>query len=481
MQMNDNIKDPKNLDELTQTTKGTAEQGALKTIHRNYNKLNGYEAMLHIINRYKFVLYPFIFLSVMGSSYSFYNDFIKAFPMLGTSLTVTVSIFFSIMLEIVRDGSLIALFNSKMKAPSRILVSVIFVVVTAYMYNSHLKAIDVIEKISINYTLTHQDENEIKVNNPRYEIASNELQGLKQDLESKKLEKTSDLMANANSIHAQKRADAINRINKIDAKIEQLKSKIEDKNNEIIGFKDANIKDVEDTQKIISSILLATLLLIESLAMLGAVIKFINKDNAQKEIAKHSEIVEEYVEISEQLKKDNEELTKNLSNVVRGQSESNQRVMSMISDDMRQSSSLNIQFIQAIAQNKRDTMQQMNEVLQFISLATTPNFQQSITTQVEQSIQHEEPKPKERKIGFQANNQTELEIINKLFKNGTVKEGEKLTPKSQIIDINNRSQDKCYRNATSKILKERIATYKKGFGYYAMPNYHNGLSELTPS
>lgn len=458
------------LDTLTGTTKGTAEQGALKTIHRSYNKLNGYEAMLHIINRYRFVLYPFIFLSIAGSSYSFYNDFIKAFPMAGSTANLFFSIFFSVMLEIVRDGSLIAIFNSKMNLPSRLLVVTIFIAVTSYMYSSHLKAIDVIEEMAINYTLQHQSDQEIATTNPRYEVALKELKGLEESLKNKEAEKSPQLIANSTSIHTKKREDALNRIDKIDSKIEEIKEKISDKNKEIIGYKDSNIQSIEESQQLISNILLATLLLVESLAMLGAVIKFINTDNAKKEIAKHSEIVEEYVEISEQMKQDNEELTKNLSNVVRGQSESNQQVMQMISDDMRESSRLNIQFIQAIAQNKNEMMQQMNEVLQAVNKGTSPTIQQPTAQQVE----HEEPV--KRQIGFKL--ESEEEIVKALFKNGEVKAGDKLVSKTQIINIKDRSEDKHYKQTLKKLTDNQVAKFKVGHGYYALGGLNEALRAL---
>ena len=134
MNKNDNKNNQESsLDALTDTRAGTAEQGALKQIHRSYNKLNGFESMLHIINRFKFVLYPFILLSVAGSTYSFYNDFLVSFPMLGNSINLVVAFFYSVMLEIVRDGAIIAIFNTKMKLPSRLLVVVIFLSVTTYM------------------------------------------------------------------------------------------------------------------------------------------------------------------------------------------------------------------------------------------------------------------------------------------------------------------------------------------------------------
>jgi len=471
--MNNNTKDnKKTLESLTGTIKGTAEQGALKTIHREYNKLSGYEAMLHITNRYRFVLYPFIFLSIVGSSYSFYNDFVKAFPMLGDTMNLTIAIFFSIMLEIVRDGSLIALFNSKMRKPSRILVSFIFVAVTTYMYSSHLKAINVIEQMAVEYTLSHQDEKIIKTTNPRYGMAIKELEELKQDLTDKKAEKTDKLIANSTSIHVKKRESALRRIEEIDKRIEEIKAQIRIKNNEIIGYKDDNIKDVEDSQKLISNILLATLLLVESLAMLGAVIKFINADNAKKEIAKHSEIVEEYVEISEQMKQDNEELTKNLSNVVKGQSESNQNVMRMISDDMRQSANLNIQFIQAIAQNKRDTMQQMNQVLQMINSSTVPTLG---TKDVQAVVHHQEEQPK-RQIGFQA--QSKEQMIQALYRNGDITEGEKLAPKSEVVNIKKRQENQKLTDFYKELEQLGVVEHRRGRGYYAVADYQTAINNI---
>jgi len=461
MQENNNTE--KSLDSLTNTTKGTTEQGALKTIHKNYNKLNGFEAMLHIINRFRFVLYPFILLSIIGSTFSFYNDFIVSFPMLGNTINLVVAFFYSVMLEIVRDGAIIAIFNSKMNAPSRGVVILIFVSVTSYMYSSHLKAIHVIEKHAVEYTLAHQDETKVKANNPKYDVAVSDLVSLKKDLADKKKEKTPKLIENTSSIHTKKREDALALIDKINKEIKSIQKQIKAKNNEIISYKEDNIKNIEDSQKLISNILLATLLLTESLAMLGAVIKFINTDNAKKEIAKHSEIVEEYIEISEQMRADNEELTKNLSNVVKGQSHSNQQVMKMISDDIKETSKLNIQFIEAIAENKRETMQQMNEVLQFISKSTMPNITAKTVNQDTQL--------QKRQIGFVAS--SEKELVESLYQGGYLKENDKLTSKTMLIDIKSRSEDKIYKDVMRKLSDNKIVEFRRGHGYYAL----GGLDE----
>jgi len=262
------------LSKATGTRAGTSEQGALKTIHRGYNKLNGYEAMLHIINRYRYVLYPFILMSIAGSTYSFFNDFIVAFPMLGNTANFFFALFYSVMLEVVRDGSIIAIFNSKMKPLSRGVVITIFLVVTAYMYNSHLKAIDVIERNAVEYTLAHQTVEEQSIRNPRLEMVQGNLERVQKRLVSTEEERAKQLDISANAKYRVNKVNAQKQLPILDTKIEKLEKQIQAYQVELLKLKNDNITEVKDNQKIISAILLATLLLTESLAMLGAVINY---------------------------------------------------------------------------------------------------------------------------------------------------------------------------------------------------------------
>jgi len=434
--MNDNTNNnSQSLSQVSNTAKGTKEQGALKEIHREYNKLNGYEAMLHIINRFRFVLYPFIFLSIMGSSYSFYNDFIKSFPMNAEWLNLAFAIFLSVMLEIVRDGSLIALFVKKMNIASRLLVVAIFLSVTTYMYSSHLQAIKVIEEMAVKYTLDHQTTSSVSKSNPEIAMTADNLAEAKKDLKDTKAEYKKQLDISANAKYAVNKVNAQKQLPILRADEKEYQAKVTEYQTKLLALQHKNIDDVTDSQKIISRILLSTLILIESLAMLGAVIKFIHSDNAKAEIAKHSEIVEEYVEISEQMKSDNEELTKNLSNNVKAQSETNQTIMKVLSDDMRETSKLNLGFIESIAENKREMMQQMNEVLKFV--AQQPLYQQSVAQTQQQPIsqqptaqlnngqasqQQQQPQqPREPQMGFrlppqpqQPQRQTVDELVDRL-------------------------------------------------------------------
>jgi len=445
------------LSKATGTRAGTSEQGALKTIHRGYNKLNGYEAMLHIINRYRYVLYPFIFLSIIGSAYSFYNDYQQSFPMMNNYLKITMALFFSVMLEIVRDGSIIAIFNGKMKAPSRITIILIFLGVTGYLFSTHIKTKNIIEKSAIEYKLSHQDEKDISAKNPKYDIALQELKELKDDLANKKAEITPQLIKNTTSIYKAKRADAKTQKAELEKKIEIIKDKISKKRSEIIGYKSDNIQDVEQSQKLISGVLLATLLLVESLAMLGAVIKFIHKDNAQKEIAKHSEIIEEYESISEQMRKTNDDLGL------------------MLSRDIEQAGVTNTAFIQAIAQNRQMFQSQMNEVLNAFANSQPINFTGMPMPQVQAKREEYQEEPK-RQIGFKAPNKEQM--LTALYADGTIAPSEKLAPKSLVVDVKKRVENQRLTDFYKELEQNDIVEFKRGLGYYAVADYQTALSTI---
>lgn len=445
MQTNNNTNN-NSLEAETGIKSGTNEFSSMRDIHQQYNGLSGFESLMHMIKKYRYVLYPFIFLSVVGSSYSFYNDFIIAFPMNGTFINIAIALFLSVALEIVRDASILALFNNKMKLPSRLLVSLIFLVVTAYLFNSHMKAIKIIESNSISYTLSHQGDEEIIKQSPRMAKATKELKSLEVKLSKKLEEKTPQLMANSTSIHIKKRESALNRIDSIDKQIETIENQIKEQNSIIQNERESNIKGVEDKQKIISMVLLTTLILIECLAMLGAVIKFIVTNNADKEIAKHSEIVEEYINISEVMKVTNIALTQN---------------MAMIAE---QNANNNLKTIEMMATMNN----QINEKIY--------NFMGQMDNQeiVSKKVKVNEP----RKMGFIASNRDE--IINKLFDGGKIGKGEKLVGKNEVVNVKNRSEEKLYREVLSELKSVGLVEYSVGHGYTANSSYTVALNTVIP-
>lgn len=352
-------------EEATGTKNYTSEQSALKEIHREYNKLNGFEAMLHIINRYRLVLIPFIGLSIAGSAYSFYNDYKKMFSFMSDEVQVFLAIFMSVMLELVRDGSLIALFNSKMKKASRLLVSTIFIIVTIFMFKSHFKTIHIIEEQSIKYTLAHSNKKK-DITDPEYIKVLDKIEFYKESIKEQKALITSELLANTTSMYKAKRQDAIAQKKDIDNKLETLENKKDEWINKKIKFEKDFVSKVKNSQKNISSLLLGFLLLVESLAMLGAVIKFINKDNADKEIAKRSEIIEEYVNISERMREDNNKLVGVLGTMAIDNSMNTQKMMEVYQKDMKYTSQANIKMIENVGAIKQQSQQELTGILEEI-------------------------------------------------------------------------------------------------------------------
>jgi len=435
MQKNDNTNNTNNtsLESATGIKQGSNEFGSMRNIHQQYNTLSGFESMLHMIKKYRYVLYPFILLSILGSSYSFYNDFIIAFPMNNDYVNMAMALFLSIALEIVRDASILALFNSKMKLPSRLLVSAIFLVVTAYLFSSHVNAIKIIEKNSIEYTLANQSNEQLETLSPKLKNATESLKNLERKLELKLAEKTPQLLENSTSIHVRKRNSAIARIEKLDNQILEIETAIKEQNSIITSQRESNIKNIEDSQKVISAVLLATLILIEALAMLGAVIKFIVTNNADKEIAKHSEIVEEYINISEVMKLTNASLSENMAMIAQQNANNNLKTIEMMA-------SMNNQINAKIY----DFMGQMH------------NGEMSVNNA--KNVKTNEP----RQMGFrtQTKEQIRATLLNNYDENG------KIISKPNVINIDNRDEDKLYKMVTKELVSEGLINYKNGHGYF---------------
>jgi hypothetical protein len=296
-----------------------------------------------------------------------------------------------------------------------------------------MKAIKIIEKNSIEYTLANQSEEQVINLSPRLSTATQELKDLKEKLKLKRAEKTPQLIANSTSIHIKKRESALNRIDKIDNQIIKIESQIREQNSIIESEKENNIKNIEDSQKIISAVLLTTLILIEALAMLGAVIKFIVTNNADKEIAKHSEIIEEYINISEVMKSTNISLTQNMAMIAQQNADNNLRTIEMMA-------SMNNQI--------------NNKIYDFMGQLNTQNMSLNST----QKVKTEEP----RRMGFRT--KTKEDIRETLLSN--YDDSGKIVSKTNVINIEDREEDKLYKAVTKELVQEGLISYKNGYGYF---------------
>jgi len=167
--------------------------------------------------------------------------------------------------------------------------------------------------------------------------------------------------------------------------------------------------------------------------MLGAVIKFIVTNNADKEIAKHSEIIEEYINISEVMKSTNISLTQNMAMIAQQNADNNLKTIEMMA-------SMNNQINSKIY----DFMSQLNT--QSMSLNNT------------QKVKVEEP----RRMGFrtQTKEQIRATLLNNYDENG------KIISKPNVINIDNRDEDKLYKMVTKELVQEGLINYKNGHGYF---------------
>jgi len=442
--MSQNNSTNSSLEQMSGIKQGSEEFGSMRSLHQQYNQLSGFESMLHIIKKYRYVLYPFIFLSILGSTYSFYNDFIVGFPMNSKTINFLMAFGLSVALEIVRDASILALFNSKMHLPSRLLVSMIFLVVTAYLFSSHMNAIKIIEKSSIAYTLANQTTETQTITNPKIGMIQENLNRALGDLNSTKKEYSKQLDISANAKYKVNKINAQNQLPILKKDKEKYEAQVKEYQNELISLKEDNIKSVEDSQKIISAVLLATLILVESLAMLGAVIKFIVTNNADKEIAKHSEIIEEYISISEVMKTTNISLTQNMAAIAQQNADNNLKTIELMANMNNQINS---------------------KIYQFMDLMSKQNFNNVET-----------PQPQKKQVTNEQRSQKDF-IIN-LFKN-VKKAGDKLESKSNLINVDNRAEDRFYKEIMSELTRLNVVEYKKGHGYYALTTLEGVISAIS--
>ena len=313
------------------------------------------------------------------------------------------------------------------------------------MFNTHFKTIKVIEKNAIEYKLKNQKDKDIAVKNPKYEMAISEINRIEKQIKELEGYKTPELLANSTSVYKAKREDALKRISNLDNKIEAKDQELKQAKENLISLKQANIQDVTNSQHLVSTILLSTLIIVEALAMLGAVIKYIHTNNADKEFARHKSVVKDYTDAVGLMREINEDLNR------------------MLLSDMELQNKNNMQMIKVIQANKKATAKQVSKLVGAVGESITDTEIVSPTkklTHTRDSVQ--ESKDVVRQIGFNVSNKDEL--VNKLFEGKN--KGDKLTSKTQLIDVKSRKQTKIYENTMKELQAVGAVKYRRGGGYY---------------
>lgn len=489
----------KGLDEVLNLPPNSSELEATKEIHRKYNLQNGFIAILEIYRKYKIITYFAIVASVLISAYSFNLDFSVAFPMVDLIFILIGALGLSILLEFVRDVSAIALFNVSMNGLSRILVSLFFIGTTFVLFNSHFKAIGEFEKQAIEYDIKNSDLNTSSAKmNPQLSAAKDDLTTAKADLEAKRAELTPKLIENTTSQFRNKRKDSIAMKANIESDIKILKLDVKMAQKTVTDLWIKDNKEIANGKKAISFILLSIMILIEFLAMLGAVAKFVVLDNSSKEISKHSEIVNETISIGQQLRANNKALQNDLAESVKVTSQINRSILeshrktmleqnnfskgllltqqvahkamvATVAKDMQESSKNILLVLEMMTKNKQAIMMDVNRTLE-----TMANIQ------IDSMVKIAPPKTQPKEI-FRSGVLTELKIVEMLYGKGKIKKGKKLVSKSSIINIKDRSEDMIYKSAILSLKNLGAISEKKGFGYYAVWSYEDIIKGIQRS
>jgi hypothetical protein len=90
----------------------------------------------------------------------------------------------------------------------------------------------------------------------------------------------------------------------------------------------------------------------------------------------------------------------------------------------------------------------------------------------------EKPKQQDTNIKEVSKSKTEEELIKSLYQDGYLKEGDKLTSKTLMIDIHNRNEDKFYKDVMKKLTTGGMIEFRVGHGYYALGSLEEALRVL---
>ena len=106
-----------------------------------------------------------------------------------------------------------------------------------------------------------------------------------------------------------------------------------------------------------------------------------------------------------------------------------------------------------------------SKIYQFMDLMSKQNFNNVET-----------PQPQKKQVTNEQRSQKDF-IIN-LFKN-VKKAGDKLESKSNLINVDNRAEDRFYKEIMSELTRLNVVEYKKGHGYYALTTLEGVISAIS--
>lgn len=391
-------------------------------------------------------------------------------------------------------------------------------IVTAYSLPSYIidqKANNVSDSNEIKALVKRVDRLKEGLNrtDPRLEIYTDRIARLKEALVKKREEITEELRVNSTSKFVNKRRDAIRQINKINREANDIEKKIagaenektsilssstdglEEKITEVekeIAEKRTQLTEAKKTESGNTGMLVFVLaILFIILELSGTVFSVLHNkeilEGVGEEIAMTEEVKSKLYSTKTAMKERNSNIK---SFEIRDSIRENRNAVEMAEyeafvkrENLR---------LQEIAINSKIELENSHLKLEAkineLDIVKHNQTLKAIDEKISQVLliqntvdivpmRREEFDPKyKRKIGFSPNSKEEL--VKALYRDGEVTEGGKLTPKSHIINKNNRKEDEQLRSLYNVLQESNMIQFKPSYGYYAVADYETALSTI---
>ncbi len=303
-----------------------------------------------------------------------------------------------------------------------------------------------------------------------------------------------EYIPNSKSIYKAKRESALRAIDKIDAKIEKQEKKINDLTNQKLTHLQNVDNRVEDKSKYPFFIALFFAIALESFGVMNVLRANI--------LSKESQASEEIVRVENEKKKiDFEEVIEALS-TIRYSSQQPIPNINNAYNKIEEQPKTNIN--NSYKEKEEEEQPKREKKIGFItSPTTTKNIATTIATidkkhrydvaTIKREKDLENPnsisggniattiatREKKHRSDVTKMIKTKEELIRELWKNGKVKRGQKLTPKTEIIDVKDWKNEKKIREIYKELKVKNAVKLKTAQGYFALTEMEEVLKKIN--
>ncbi len=412
---------------------------------QEYEKTQGDVGINSVVQKLNKIAIPFMIFSVMFSAYSFQMDLESSLvDKVSNPFAISLIMGFAIglLLEFLKDTMGEGAFSS-MEGITKAIHTVVFISIMAVIIKSHLGAV-----LKFEETITRNTVQEIST--------SSILDPKTAELNSKILEIKESIKSSKATIEAQKENLKSKWYNKADF----ARSQTRVHEDYIRGYKEElkslqeqqtkqgniNIEIAKKSSKKQGDILLFTFLLFEFMALASLLSKLVVSRNKNKDIADIKDQTNDFV-----------------SGIQAGLKTSHSLFNVMHSKDKM--------YHQLTSNQIKSEQKAMSTVIGRYN--TQVNQDLLFDKVIQPTAQMQEPKS--RQMGFIQNDN---EIVMALYRGGDVKEGDKLTPRSQIINTNSRKESDKLKYIYNELVEGGVIQRNGNKGYYAVGSLEDALQAI---